>query len=102
MIHSVFTRPISVSLEPDSFEYTLEDESELQATATVTITVERINDPPTAEANGPYACQQGDVITLSGTGSSDPDGNIASYDWGLWRFGRDSPIILATLLAVSP
>ena len=66
----------------DTFTYTLEDESELRASATVTINVERINDLPTAEANGPYECQQGDVIILSSSGSNDPDGTIDSFDWG--------------------
>ncbi len=46
----------------------------------------RKNQPPIANANGPYA----DVIeyiavpiTFDGTGSYDPDGTIVSYDWDL-------------------
>ncbi len=41
------------------------------------------NDPPTADANGPYAGDTGESITLDGTGSSDTDGSITSYAWDL-------------------
>lgn len=39
------------------------------------------NQPPVAEANGPYSGQTGSAITFSAAGSSDPDGTIASYSW---------------------
>jgi hypothetical protein len=38
------------------------------------------NEPPTAEAGGPYDGVAGTAITLTGTGS-DPDGNVVSYEW---------------------
>ena len=37
--------------------------------------------PPIAEANGPYTGVEGAPIAFDGTGSYDPDGNIASYAW---------------------
>jgi PKD repeat protein len=46
-----------------------------------TITLERINTAPTAEANGPYNANIGQTITFNSAGSNDPDGMIASYDW---------------------
>jgi PKD repeat protein len=49
--------------------------------ATVTVTPAGGNQPPVAEANGPYSGTPGTPITFSATGSSDPDGTIASYDW---------------------
>ena len=39
------------------------------------------NQPPVADANGPYSAMVGDTVAFDGTGSSDPDGNIVSYSW---------------------
>ncbi len=39
------------------------------------------NQPPTADPGGPYSATSGVAVTLDGSGSSDPDGSIASYDW---------------------
>lgn len=50
--------------------------------ATVTVTSGGpTNQPPVAEANGPYSGQSGSAITFSAAGSSDPDGTITSYEW---------------------
>ena len=40
-----------------------------------------LNQPPTAEANGPYTVNEGAALTMSSAGSSDPDGSISSYAW---------------------
>jgi len=39
------------------------------------------NEPPVADASGPYAGDEGSSIEFDGSGSSDPDGTIDSYDW---------------------
>ncbi len=39
------------------------------------------NQPPTARAGGPYTGTAGAALTLSGAGSTDADGTIASYAW---------------------
>lgn len=39
------------------------------------------NQAPTANAGPDQTVTQGDLVTLNGTGSSDPDGTIASYAW---------------------
>ncbi|MCB0193063.1 MAG: LysM peptidoglycan-binding domain-containing protein [Anaerolineae bacterium] len=42
------------------------------------------NLPPVADANGPYNAMQGKgqaVVIFDGSASSDPDGNIESYEW---------------------
>jgi hypothetical protein len=39
------------------------------------------NAAPTADAGGPYTGAEGGSVALSGLGSSDSDGSIASYSW---------------------
>ncbi len=46
------------------------------------------NQPPVAEANGPYSGTVGNPISFSSAGSMDPDGTIQTY---LWNFGDGSP-----------
>lgn len=38
-------------------------------------------EPPTAAAGGPYEGTVGESVAFDGTGSSDPDDDIDSYDW---------------------
>ncbi|MFW2334945.1 PKD domain-containing protein, partial [Ilumatobacter sp.] len=65
----------------DTFTYVANDGTDDSNTATVTITVNPVNDPPVADANGPYSALAGETITFDGSGSSDPDGTIDSFDW---------------------
>jgi hypothetical protein len=46
------------------------------------------NQPPAADAAGPYTGDEGDSITLNAAGSSDPDGDIVSYEWDLDNNGE--------------
>jgi len=39
------------------------------------------NDPPIADAGGPYSGDEGVEITFDASGSYDPDGNIVGYRW---------------------
>jgi PKD domain len=41
------------------------------------------NQPPVADAGGPYTVDWGEILTLDGSGSTDPDGNITVYEWDL-------------------
>jgi PKD repeat protein len=45
------------------------------------------NQPPVANAGGPYSAAVGAPVTLDGSASTDPDGSIASY---AWNFGNGS------------
>lgn len=51
-------------------------------TATGSFTVEVTNAPPTANAVGPYAVNEGGGVALSGNGS-DPEGSALTYAWDL-------------------
>lgn len=49
-----------------------------QTTAEITI-----NQPPIADARGPYSIDEGMTLTLDASGSYDPDDEIVFYEWDL-------------------
>lgn len=66
---------------------TVTDESGAAADANTTLTVENVK--PIADAGGPYSGEQGETITLDGSGSEDPDGEITAYEWEIDGEGVD-------------
>ena len=54
--------------------------SSASSATTATITAAG-NQPPTANANGPYTGTPGAAVSFSSAGSTDSDGSIASYSW---------------------
>jgi len=54
---------------------------------TVVVNVYLGNNPPVADADGPYTMHVGEELTLDASGSSDPDANcadsIVSYEWDI-------------------
>lgn len=64
----------------DTFTYVVSDNHGGTSTATVTITV-YANVAPIADGNGPYLVNEGSSLSLSSSGSFDPDGSIVSYEW---------------------
>ena len=74
-----------------TFTYTIEDPSGESDTATVTITINGVNDAPVASAGGPYVVNEGESWIVDGSASTDPDStnppannnDIVLYEWDL-------------------
>ncbi len=47
-----------------------------------------VNQPPIADAGGPYAVDEGSIVGLDASGSTDPDDNIVLYEWDLDNNGE--------------
>lgn len=61
---------------------TVTDDGGLTNTDTTSVTIgEVINQPPVADAGGPYSGTTSSPVAFDGSGSSDPDGTIDSYSW---------------------
>ena len=80
-----FTAPAG----PATLTFTLEvcdeaDPTSLCDTDTVVITVNPVtpvDDPPVADAGPDQTVTAGDLVTLDGTGSTDPEGETLTFDW---------------------
>jgi PKD repeat protein len=51
------------------------------ASTTATVTTVAAPQPPVARPGGPYSGTVNAAVSFDGSGSSDPDGRIVSYDW---------------------
>lgn len=70
---------------PDLFTFSVSNGITDSEVASVFITVNPVNDPPVADAGGPYAANEGEPATLDASRSADPDadGEITLYEWDL-------------------
>ena len=66
---------------------------------TFTVTQEGINIPPTANAGSDQTVEEGGMVTLDGSNSTDPDDGIASY---LWAQTGGTSVTLSDINVVQP
>lgn len=60
---------------------TVTDDSGAVDSANTTATIDAANLPPVANPSGPYQGTVNEPLAFDGTGSTDPDGSIISYNW---------------------
>jgi hypothetical protein len=63
------------------FELKVTDNDGIEEADRVRITVEDIVNAPTAEVARNMTVFEGDQVIIDGSGSSDPDGSVVSYEW---------------------
>ena len=63
------------------FSLTVTDATGDQNTDTCIVVVTLDNSPPVADAGADQTVNEGDIVTLDGSNSTDPDGSIAAYLW---------------------
>ena len=64
-----------------TFQLVVTDNGRLQDTDTVVVNVTWNNEPPAADAGPDQTVDEGDVVTLNGSNSSDPDDGTVFYAW---------------------
>jgi YD repeat-containing protein len=71
---------------------TVTDNNGATASATASATVIAANQPPVANAGGPYSGVTGSSIQFNGSASHDSDGSIVSYAWNFGDGGTGSGV----------
>jgi len=73
---------------PHSIEYwSVDDYGVFELSQTLSFNIVT-NQPPVADAGGPYSMDEGGTVTLDASNSSDPDDNIVLYEWDLDNDGE--------------
>jgi len=86
----------------DSFTYTITDGTSESTPATVTVTINPVNDPPMTNAGTDQIALQGNVVTLNGSGSSDIDADSITYNWTFISVPTGSIATLSDSSIVNP
>ena len=76
-----FTAPEGISNSTVQFQLTVNDGTSSSVADTIAITINADNDAPTADAGSNQIVTEGDLVTLTATGSSDPEGQGLTYSW---------------------
>ena len=82
-----------------AFELTVTDNTGLKATATTTVNISWLNEPPVANAGPEQIVKEGVTVTLDGSASADLDDGIVSY---LWSQNGGPQVVLSDATAVQP
>ncbi|MEO2267934.1 Ig-like domain-containing protein [Pseudoalteromonas sp. YIC-656] len=75
-----------------TFEVTVTDNDGATTTEAHTVTIKFINQAPISIAGNDVNVVQYDTVVLSGSESSDPDGQLLSFIWGIEQAPEDSQI----------
>jgi len=81
------------------FQLTVTDSEGLDDSDTCMVTIRNIEDPPVADAGADQNVVEGSTVTLTGSASYDPDGNIETYRW---TQTEGTPVTLSDSTAVNP
>lgn len=67
-----------------------------------TVNVSTLNSPPVADAGRDLSYPSGATVTLDGSGSTDVDGDLLTYEWALTTVPSGSTAMIADAQAVRP
>ncbi len=100
VVSPTFTSPAVTASMALTFRLVVNDGLVSSAASTVTITVlNSINEPPTAQATAPATVNEQVLVTLNGSGSSDPNGTALTY---LWTQTAGPAVTLSSTTVASP
>lgn len=80
-VRPVFTVPDLAADEILSFQLIVNDDAVDSPPSTVDVSVTALNHGPTAAAGDDQSVDEGDSVTLDGSGSSDPDDDSVDFSW---------------------
>ncbi|MCK4986671.1 MAG: tandem-95 repeat protein, partial [Desulfobacterales bacterium] len=86
----------------DSFSFKVDDGELYSNAATVSLTINPVNDVPVAHAGQDGTVTVGDAVTLDGSGSGDADENTLNFSWSFAVTPEGSSAALSDLSVVNP